>query len=82
MVDPFQLISSGSLLIVAEEERAVEIIDSLSRNSVQASIIGEVKEPSSGRKLVSKSGEKIELVRPVNDHLWKALEKSAKTCSE
>jgi len=82
MVDPLQLISSGSLLIVAEEERVDEIIGSLSRNSVQASIIGEVTEPSSGRKLVTESGEKIELVRPVSDHLWRALEKPAKTCSK
>ncbi|HSQ52916.1 MAG TPA: AIR synthase family protein [Acidobacteriota bacterium] len=81
-VDPLQLISSGSLLIVVEEEMADEIIGSLSRNSIQASIIGEVTESSSGRKLVTESGEKIELVRPVSDHLWRALEKPAKTCSK
>ncbi len=78
-IDPLRLISSGSLLVVADEERADEIIGSLSRNRVQASIIGEVTEPSSGRILVTESGEKTELVRPVSDHLWKALAKPAKT---
>ena len=81
-VDPLQLISSGSLLIVAEEEKTDEIIGSLSRNNIQSSLIGEVTELSSGRKLVTESGEKTELVRPINDHLWKALEKSDKRCLE
>jgi hydrogenase expression/formation protein HypE len=78
-VDPLQLISSGSLLIVAEEEKTDEIISSLSRNGVQASIIGEVIEPALGRNLVTKAGEKTELVRPVSDHLWTALAKPVKT---
>jgi len=78
-VDPLQLISSGSLLIVAEEEKTDEIISSLSRNGVQSSIIGEVIEPALGRNFVTKAGEKTELVRPVSDHLWTALAKPVKT---
>jgi len=78
-IDPLQLISSGSLLIVAEEEKTDEIISSLSRNGVQSSIIGEVIEPALGRNLVTKAGEKTELVRPVSDHLWTALAKPVKT---
>jgi len=78
-VDPLQLISSGSLLVIAEKEKTDEILDNLSRNCVQASVIGEVTEQVSGRNLVTKTGKKTELVRPVNDHLWKALAKPAKT---
>lgn len=78
-IDPLQLISSGSLLIVAEEEKTDEIISSLSRNGVQASIIGEVTEPALGRNLVTKAGEKTEHIRPVSDHLWTALAKPVKT---
>ncbi|MFX1517952.1 MAG: AIR synthase family protein, partial [Promethearchaeota archaeon] len=48
-VDPLQLISSGSLLIVAEESKTDEIISSLSKSGVQSSIIGEVTEPELGR---------------------------------
>jgi hydrogenase expression/formation protein HypE len=77
-VEPLQLISSGSLLIVAEEEKSAKIISSLSRKGVQASIIGEIIKPDLGRNLVTKAGEKTELVRPVSDHLWKALEKPTK----
>ena len=78
-VDPLQLISSGSLLIVAKEEKAGKIISSLLQNGIQASIIGEVVESVLGRSLVTKAGEKIELVRPDSDHLWTALAKPAKT---
>jgi hydrogenase expression/formation protein HypE len=78
-VDPLQLISSGSLLIVAEPDKTEETLGSLSRSGVQASIIGEVTEPSLGRNLVTKTGEKTGLVRPASDHLWRALAKPAKT---
>ena len=77
-VDPLQLISSGSLLIATKEEMAEKIIQNLSKSDVQASIIGEIIEPKFGRNLISKAGTKTELVRPVSDHLWKALEKPGK----
>ncbi len=72
-IDPLQLISSGSLLIIAENEKTNEIISNLSKNYIQASIIGEITEPASGRNFVTKTGEKTELARPVSDHLWIAL---------
>ena len=78
-IDPLQLISSGSLLIVAEEEKTDKIAKSLSRNGIKSSIIGEVTKPILGRNLITKEKEKTELVRPVSDHLWKALKKSDKT---
>ena len=80
-VDPLQLISSGSLLVVAEEANTAEILCSLSRNGIQASIIGEVVEPTSVRTLVKETGEEFALVRPASDHLWKALANPAKKCS-
>jgi hydrogenase maturation factor len=78
-VDPLQLISSGSLLIIAEPDKTDEIISSLSKDGIQSSVIGEVTELSMGRNLVTKTGEKTMLVRPDNDHLWRALAKPAKT---
>jgi len=78
-LDPLQLISSGSLLIVAKEEKTDKIISSLSKNNVKSSIIGEVTKPALGRNLLTKTGEKTELVKPISDHLWKALAKPVKT---
>jgi len=74
-IDPLQLISSGSLLIVAEEEKTEEIVSKLSQNGIPASIIGKVTKPNLGRKMVTRKGEQVELVRPVSDHLWVALAK-------
>jgi len=72
-IDPLQLISSGSLLIVAKEEKTKEIVSELSQSSIHASVIGAVTEPTFGRKMVRRDGKEIELVRPVSDHLWAAL---------
>jgi hydrogenase expression/formation protein HypE len=74
-VDPLQLISSGSLLVVAKKDKAEQITCALTGNGLQASVIGQITEADLGRNLVKKSGEKAELVRPASDHLWKALEK-------
>ena len=72
-IDPLQLISSGSLLISAEKEKAKEIVNRLSQNGVYASIIGEITKPDLGREMITRSGKKVDLVRPISDHLWKAL---------
>ncbi len=74
-IDPLQLISSGSLLIVAEEERTEKIVSRLSQKGIHASVVGEVTKPNLGRKMVTRAGEQIELVRPISDHLWMALAK-------
>jgi len=74
-IDPLQLISSGSLLIVAEEEKTEEIVGKLSQTGIHTSIIGEMTKPNLGRKMVTRTGEQIELARPVSDHLWIALAK-------
>ena len=78
-IDPLQLISSGSLLVIAEDEKAETIIHNLTKAGIEASIIGEVTNPEQGRNLITETGKKTELVRPDSDHLWKALEKPAKT---
>jgi hydrogenase maturation factor len=77
-VDPLQLISSGALLIVTKKEKAEQIQCALISKGVKASLIGEITEADLGRILVTKTGEKTKLVRPANDHLWKALEKQVK----
>jgi hydrogenase maturation factor len=74
-IDPLQLISSGCLLIIAEKGKTEEIVSRLSQNDVPVSVIGEVTKPELGRKMVSKTGKKVKLVRPVSDHLWTALAK-------
>jgi len=75
-IDPIQLISSGSLLIAVEEGRVTKLIKNLERNGIAASEIGMITNASKMRILVKKNGREVKLVRPVSDHLWKALAKS------
>ena len=75
LIDPLNLISSGSLLILAKKPKINEIFDKFSKNHIHASIIGEVIEQNLGRNLIKRNGNKEELIRPETDHLWKALEK-------
>ncbi len=77
-IDPLQLISSGTLLITATEEKTEEIVTRLLENGVYTAVIGEITELRLGRILVTRRREKKELVRPVSDHIWKALEKNVK----
>jgi hydrogenase maturation factor len=72
-IDPLQLISSGALLIAAEAKKADEIVESLLRQQVQASVIGEFHGDVGKRLLTGKNGETRDLPRPVSDHLWRAL---------
>jgi hydrogenase maturation factor len=74
-IDPLQLISSGTLLIVAKETNASKIIKKLRDREIRASLIGEILENPMERILVGKDCSKRELVRPISDHLWLALEK-------
>jgi hydrogenase maturation factor len=75
-IDPLQLISSGSLLIIAKKDKTDKIITSLKNNHIQSSIIGEILKPEQGRILVKKTGKPKKLVRPYIDHLWKVLKNS------
>ena len=77
-IDPLQLISSGSLLITAEKEETNNIIGKLTKEGIQAAVIGEITEPKQGRNLFTETKQAIPLVRPTSDHLWKALEKPDK----
>ncbi|MCK4952832.1 AIR synthase family protein [Candidatus Bathyarchaeota archaeon] len=74
-INPLRLISSGSLLIVASKEKSEEIVNKLSKRGISASIVGETTKPELGRKMVTKTQKKIDLVKPVSDHLWVALTK-------
>ena len=72
-IDPLQLIGSGALLISAEAKSADKIVSNLTREKIQASVIGEFTENVEHRLLTQKDGAVKALPRPLSDHLWKAL---------
>ena len=73
-VDPLQLIGSGALLISVKPEYAGKVLDALESRGIRASKIGRFLPDPEKRVLVRGDGRATELVRPVSDHLWKALE--------
>jgi hydrogenase expression/formation protein HypE len=74
-IDPLQLIGSGALLISAEAKSASQIVSSLKREGIQASVIGEFTENKEQRVLMQKDGVSKALPRPLSDHLWTALKR-------
>lgn len=72
-IDPLRLVSSGSLLVVADEIGAGQIVSRLRRRSIGAAVIGEVLSNREKRILVRRSGREENLPLPYADDLWTAL---------
>ncbi len=73
-IDPLCLIASGSLLIAAEKGSSDKVVNVLRKNGIAAAVIGELLSSPRKRAIVRREGREEELVRPVSDHLWRALE--------
>ncbi|MHC1586511.1 MAG: AIR synthase family protein [Candidatus Hecatellaceae archaeon] len=77
-VNPLALISSGALLIAAESQAVEAILSKLKRKGVKAEVIGEILPEAEKRLLVDGRGRERKLLRPVQDELWKALNRASK----
>ncbi|MGY5871220.1 MAG: AIR synthase family protein [Candidatus Thorarchaeota archaeon] len=73
-INPLELISSGSMLIVCENEHAPLVIDKLADAGVESVAIGSIVSDSIHRK-ISVDGSLQDLPRPTTDALWSALKK-------
>jgi hydrogenase maturation factor len=74
-IDPLQLTASGSLLIAVERDSADRVVGILSKEGITAEVIGEFLPSVEERIIIQEDGRSENLVRPVSDHLWSALEK-------
>jgi hydrogenase maturation factor len=74
-IDPLQLTASGSLLIAVERDSADRVVGILSEEGITAEVIGEFLPSVEERIIIQEDGSSENLVRPVSDHLWSALEK-------
>lgn len=72
-IDPLQLIASGSLLIAVKPSFAEKVMNALKQNKVEANVIGEFLSSPKKRLIVHRNGKREELIRPITDHLWRAL---------
>ncbi|NLJ78280.1 MAG: AIR synthase [Tissierellia bacterium] len=69
-IDPYRLISSGSMMIVAEESKVGIIEDSLAREDIDVTVIGEVIEDGI---FIEEDGIEREIEAPGSDELYRAL---------
>ncbi len=74
-IDPFQLISSGAMLIAANPNYVDKIVENLKAQKIAVSVIGEFLDVSEKHVLISRDGSETRLPRPLCDHLWLALTK-------
>jgi hydrogenase maturation factor len=71
-IDPYISISEGTLIATVVPERSGAFVDALSREGIEAAVIGEVTDPSLGRVLVTDGGERP-LEHPGLDPFWEAF---------
>jgi len=74
-IDPFRLMSSGSLLIAAKKSSAPKIIKELSEKRITISVIGEFTKKEHGRTFLSIDKSAIELRPPFPDEVYHVLSK-------
>ena len=71
--DPFALIASGALLVVASANSAPKLLAAYARHAVRAAIIGEVREAGEGIQVVA--GHRLSRLRvPARDEVARLLE--------
>ena len=70
-IDPYKLISSGSMLVIAKEDKIPEIEEKLAEENINITVIGEVIEKGI---LIEKNGVVEEIPSPGSDELYKALQ--------
>jgi hydrogenase maturation factor len=70
--DPFGLIASGALLVVASAHSTPNLLRAYRRHGVRAAVIGEVREASEGIQVVEKAGQ-TPLRVPARDEIARLL---------
>lgn len=72
-IDPYRLISSGSMLMVISEDNYYNLKEKLEEDDIQLTIIGEIVEEGI---FVKEANEVKEIAAPESDELYKALDGS------
>jgi hydrogenase maturation factor len=74
-IDPLKTIGSGALIISAHPAKAEEIVTSLRKEGIPASVVGKIVDKNEGLYILRKNGTKLDLSEPMKEELWRALRK-------
>lgn len=69
-INPYRLISSGSMLIIVEKEKISVINEELDKNGIKSTVIGEIAKEG---VILEKNGVINDIEPPASDELYKAL---------
>ncbi|MFY9273461.1 MAG: AIR synthase family protein [Thermacetogeniaceae bacterium] len=72
-LDPFEVISEGTLIIACEPTIADTIIGDFRKEGIDAAVIGEVVPLAEGRSWINQHGSKEDLLPPAVDLFWEAF---------
>lgn len=70
-IDPYRLISSGSMLVIADSDKVDDIKERLNKENIDITVIGEIIEE--GILIVKKGNRVEEILPPSSDELYRAL---------
>ncbi|WP_432204952.1 AIR synthase family protein [Cetobacterium somerae] len=70
-INPLKLISSGTMLIIVDENKVNFLLEKLKENGINAFNIGKFTE--SNEKVLIKNGERLEIASPESDELYKVI---------
>jgi hydrogenase expression/formation protein HypE len=70
-IDPYRLISSGSMLVIVKGDKIPEIEDRLSMENINIAVIGEIIDKG---VYMDKNGTIEKILPPTSDELYKALQ--------
>ena len=76
-VDPLRLMSSGCLLIAADNRKSNHIVHRLAQRGIEARIIGRFTDRNKGRRLVRLDGSTTEIRASERDELYRVIETQA-----
>ncbi len=74
-INPLRLISSGCMLIIANQVNAEKIVEAFNMDSVniEVSVIGEIKSSEFGITEIHPNGDRKEITPPYTDELYKVI---------
>lgn len=72
-IDPLRLISSGSMIIMASDERKDAIMKAVESEAIAISCIGRICPAEEGARIKRKNGETCEITPPEADELYKVV---------
>ena len=75
-IDPFRVLSSGTLLISSRPSHADTITKSLLKQGIDACVVGEMTKLEKGRILIKGDGTRTKIEPPARDELYEVLDES------